>query len=333
MEIIYPNEFLELLNKNKDIDSLIDFEVDNETYNYNTREDFYDYNDDYDYDDLDDFDDTESYDDYNDFYDSYYFNNFDYRDYEDDSSEDIRGNDKKDPLIKNKLVKLKIPYINVGALRPPFLPFTPWQGPWWPWNWPWSNHLPWNWNYPWSMHKKNCDEFGHCKYDSKPDKKNYDVKPRVYQDTNYCYGDYNNYNLDFEDVDFYYTSPDEIRTASRLAEESQTSKMPTEKPPSKVPEKNSQEVMMLTHDGSIYGVSPTQSTSSTSSYNKFVSPVYLRRCMFKLIYIWEINGIGYWAYLTRVDRRVVSGWRWVNMRWIPFRQSVNRINSVFCNAR
>lgn len=320
MEIIYPDEFLEFLNKNKDIDSIVDIDFDNETYNYDPREDFDDYEDVYNYDPS-----TEDYD----YTEPYYYDDYDYRNYDDEDSENIRNDDKKDPLIKNKLVKLKIPYINIGVLRPPFPPFTPWQGPWWPWNWPWSSHFPWN--YPWSMHK-NCDEFGHCKYDSKNPKKNYDIKPRTYEDSNYSYSSES--NIDFEDVDFYYVSPDEIRATAPQPEEGyQVDKPPIIKPPAEPPAKNSEDIMMLTHEGFSYGVPPSYATSPKPLHNKFISPEYLRRCMFKLIYIWQTNGQAYWAYLTRVDRSLVSGWRWVNMRWVPFRQNVNRINYIFCNTR
>ncbi len=257
-----------------------------------------------------------------------YFNNYDYRSPKDPSS-------KKDSLIKNQLVKVNIPYIDVRKLRPPFPPFTPWQGPWWPWNWPWSSHYPWN--YPWSMHKKDCcDSHGHCHCGPKHPREDYDDKQqRTYNDDSCNYN--SDYDVDYEDIDLYNDVSNDIRTMMQPGGGQHSDfKPPTAPPPAKIPSKNEQDVMMLSHDSpssswATYG--PCHGGSGGPGHGKYISPGYLRRCMFRLIYVWEINGRGYWAYLTRVDRNSVFGWRWINRRWAPFRQNIRRIDSILCNTR
>ncbi|MDO4535096.1 MAG: hypothetical protein Q4B63_04705 [Clostridium perfringens] len=333
MEIIYPDEFIEFINENKDIDSPTEINLTDETYDYPLREDSDNPTDDY-----DDYNFDESYNYINDYdYNSYdYLSNYDYRDSEDDSSKNTGNDDKKDPLIKNQLVKIKIPYIDVRRLRPPFPPFTPWQGPWWPWNWPWSSHYPWN--YPWSMHKNDCcDSHGHCHCGSKHPRENYDDKEqRTYNDDNYA----SDYDVDYEDIDLYNDISDDIRTMMQPGGGQHSDfKPPSAPPPPKVPSKNAKDVMILSHDGPGSGTStygPTHGGPGGPGgpgHGKYISPGYLRRCMFRLIYVWEINGRGYWAYLTRVDRNFVSGWRWMGRRWTPFRQNIRRIDSILCNAR
>ena len=330
MEIIYPDEFIEFINANKDIDSQTEINLSDETYDYDLREDYDTPPDTY-----NDYDFDESYNYINDYdydYDNYdYLSDYDYRDSED--------HDKKDPLIKNQLVKINIPYIDLRRLRPPFPPFTPWpgQGPWWPWNWPWSSHYPWN--YPWSMHKKDCcDSHGHCHCGPKHPREEDDKQQRSYNSEDYNYDI--DYNDDYEDIELYDDSSDDIRTMMQPSGGQHSDfKPPTAPPPAKVPSKNSQDVMMLSHDGPGSG-GPTYGATyggpggpGGPGHNKYISPGYLRRCMFRLIYVWEINGRGYWAYLTRVDRNFVSGWRWMGRRWTPFRQNIRRIDSILCNAR
>ena len=332
MEIIYPDEFIEFLNENENIDFSTDLNLGNEIDDtFNSREKTIDSYDSYDeYDSDDDFNYlNESEYTYNN-YDDYDDDDYDYRNSEDD--------DKKDPLIKNQLVKINIPYIDVRRFRPPFPPFTPWQGPWnFPWNFPWVGH--WPWGYPWSMHKKDCcDSHGHCHCHEDHHRDDYnDKQQRTYNDDNY---DTNYYDTDYNDVESYNYQADDIRTMVQPGGGQQSDfKPPTAPPPAKIPSKNSQDVMMLSHNGSGSGgpgYGPTHGGSGGPGgpgHGKFVSPGYLRRCMFRLIYVWEINGRGYWAYLTRVDRYFVSGWRWMGRRWTPFRQNIRRIDSILCNAR
>lgn len=70
--------------------------------------------------------------------------------------------------------------------------------------------------------------------------------------------------------------------------------------------------------------------SSGGGATKAVSPGSIRNCLFRFTYIWQNNGRSYWAYLTRVDRRSVSGWRWAGFRWVFFGVDLNRIDSFVC---
>jgi len=61
-----------------------------------------------------------------------------------------------------------------------------------------------------------------------------------------------------------------------------------------------------------------------------VSPGSIRRCMFRYVYIWLDNGRSFWAWITRVDRRTVSGWRWNGRRWVYFGVDLRRIDYFEC---
>lgn len=56
----------------------------------------------------------------------------------------------------------------------------------------------------------------------------------------------------------------------------------------------------------------------------------IRPCLFKFTYIWQTNGRSYWSYLTFVGRNSISGFRWMNRRWVYFGLDLNRIDSFFC---
>lgn len=61
-----------------------------------------------------------------------------------------------------------------------------------------------------------------------------------------------------------------------------------------------------------------------------VSPGSIRPCTNRFVYIWLRNGRSFWAYLTRVDRRSASGWRWNGRRWVYFGVDLNRIDEFSC---
>ncbi len=315
MEIIYPDEFLKSLNENKDIDTLTDFDIADETYDYDYREDYIDPSDNY-----DDYDFNESYNylsDY-DYSDYSYLSNYDYR-----NSQSPKQNNEEEK--KNQLAKIKIPYININRFRPPFPPFTPWQGPWWPWNYPWSIHFPWN--FPWSMHKKNCcgghDPHCHCtpKHPREDDKTH--TNQRGYD---YYYDEYDNYEYDdYNDYDF-------LEDERSYAMPSYTdSKPPTAPPPSKLPLKNNKNVKIIDFDGT-HKCPPPKPGPGYPGGNpcKYVPPSYIRNCVGNLVYIWEINGHGYWAYLNKFERGFLTGWKWIGRRWIRFNQHVKRVDAILC---
>ncbi|MBU5590466.1 hypothetical protein KQI89_01685 [Clostridium sp. MSJ-4] len=56
----------------------------------------------------------------------------------------------------------------------------------------------------------------------------------------------------------------------------------------------------------------------------------IRPCKFRFTYIWQTNGRSYWSYITFVGRRSISGFRWMNRRWVYFGLDLNRIESFFC---
>lgn len=61
-----------------------------------------------------------------------------------------------------------------------------------------------------------------------------------------------------------------------------------------------------------------------------VSPGSLRPCLYRFVYIWPRRGRGFWAWLTRVDRRSASGWRWNGRRWVYFGIDLRQIESFQC---
>ena len=69
---------------------------------------------------------------------------------------------------------------------------------------------------------------------------------------------------------------------------------------------------------------------SSSKDTKAVSPNSIRFCLFKYTYIWEVSGRSYWTFLLNVDRRSVSGFRWLGFSWVYFGLDLRRIDSFIC---
>lgn len=63
---------------------------------------------------------------------------------------------------------------------------------------------------------------------------------------------------------------------------------------------------------------------------KAVDSGAIRFCRYKYTYIWETNGRSYWAYITFVGRRSISGYRWTGRRWVYFGLDLRRIESFVC---
>ena len=93
----------------------------------------------------------------------------------------------------------------------------------------------------------------------------------------------------------------------------QQSSPPSGPPPNMVPLKNQSGVK------SYAGMSPMAIDSGA-----------IRPCRNRYIYIWLTNGDSFWAWLTYVGRRSVSGWRWTGRRWVFFGTDLRRIDSFFC---
>ncbi|WP_432402004.1 hypothetical protein [Wukongibacter sp. M2B1] len=61
-----------------------------------------------------------------------------------------------------------------------------------------------------------------------------------------------------------------------------------------------------------------------------VDPGAIRRCRYKFTYLWLKNRQEFWAYLTFVGRRSVSGYRWTGFRWVYFGTDLRNIESFVC---
>ena len=56
----------------------------------------------------------------------------------------------------------------------------------------------------------------------------------------------------------------------------------------------------------------------------------IRPCLFRLVYIWPRRGSGFWAWLTFVGPRSVSGFRWNRNTWRYFGMDLREISSFQC---
>ncbi len=93
--------------------------------------------------------------------------------------------------------------------------------------------------------------------------------------------------------------------------------MPPGGPPNFIPSKNDKGVQNLSGQAG-HGAAP------------LVSPGSISFCLFQFTYIWERSGRSYWAYLLNVDRRSVSGFRWLGRSWAFFGVDLRRIDSFIC---
>jgi hypothetical protein len=62
----------------------------------------------------------------------------------------------------------------------------------------------------------------------------------------------------------------------------------------------------------------------------FVDSGAIKPCVFRFVYIWPRRGNGFWAWLTFVGRRSVSGFRWERNRWVYFGMDLRDIRSFQC---
>jgi len=56
----------------------------------------------------------------------------------------------------------------------------------------------------------------------------------------------------------------------------------------------------------------------------------IRPCLFRMVYIWPKRGRGFWAWLTFVGPRSVSGFRWERNTWRYFGMDLRNISSFQC---
>ncbi|MGY0373428.1 hypothetical protein [Clostridium sp. JNZ J1-5] len=75
---------------------------------------------------------------------------------------------------------------------------------------------------------------------------------------------------------------------------------------------------------------PSKAQTKAQPGVKAVDPGSIRRCMFRYVYIWLDNGRSFWAWVTYVGRRSLSGYRWMGYRWVYFGIDLRRIDSFIC---
>lgn len=56
----------------------------------------------------------------------------------------------------------------------------------------------------------------------------------------------------------------------------------------------------------------------------------IRICRYRYTYIWQRNGMSYWAYITYVDRNSIAGFRWMRRRWVYFTLNIRQIRNFVC---
>lgn len=61
-----------------------------------------------------------------------------------------------------------------------------------------------------------------------------------------------------------------------------------------------------------------------------VDPGAIRPCIFRFVYIWPRRGSGFWAWITFVGPRSVSGFRWNRRTWRYFGMDLRNISSFQC---
>lgn len=62
----------------------------------------------------------------------------------------------------------------------------------------------------------------------------------------------------------------------------------------------------------------------------FVDQGAIKPCVFRFVYIWPRRGDAFWAWLTFVGRRSVSGFRWTRNTWRYFGMDLREIRSFRC---
>lgn len=76
-------------------------------------------------------------------------------------------------------------------------------------------------------------------------------------------------------------------------------------------------------------ITPTlKATSGPSIFA--IDPGAIRRCRHRFVYIWPVNGRPFWAWITFVGRRSISGFRWTGRTWRYFGMDLREIRSFEC---
>jgi len=75
---------------------------------------------------------------------------------------------------------------------------------------------------------------------------------------------------------------------------------------------------------------PSQPQSQQFGATPLVDSGAIRPCIFRLVYIWPRRERGFWAWLTFVGPRSVSGFRWNRNTWRYFGMDLREISSFQC---
>lgn len=62
-----------------------------------------------------------------------------------------------------------------------------------------------------------------------------------------------------------------------------------------------------------------------------IEPSTLTPCAFKYTYLWLKNGESFWAYITSVGKKSVSGWKYTKNRWKQFGTRLTQIKKFTCS--
>lgn len=57
---------------------------------------------------------------------------------------------------------------------------------------------------------------------------------------------------------------------------------------------------------------------------------YIVDCLYSYTYVWPKFGRPFWYYPTRVERHIVSGYRWTGRQWIFYGFDPRIIDEVAC---
>ena len=75
---------------------------------------------------------------------------------------------------------------------------------------------------------------------------------------------------------------------------------------------------------------PSEPQAQQFGATTFVDQGAISPCVFRFVYIWPRRGSGFWAWLTFVGPRSVSGFRWNRNTWRYFGMSLEDIRSFQC---
>lgn len=75
---------------------------------------------------------------------------------------------------------------------------------------------------------------------------------------------------------------------------------------------------------------PPQPQSQQFGATPFIDQGAIKPCLYRFVYIWPRRGRGFWAWLTFVGSRSISGFRWTGNSWRFFGMDLRDISSFQC---